>query len=118
MQDLPVSRSERSYEGQSRTCPRYGYQKCPQDVWVWSDRKKLSYCGNKPIWLWPGFQGEKGHRKVKVKLVWEIDLESVPIMFGSEQIERNRVIMVISQFDLDLISRVKKVTQSSNPLWG
>ena len=52
--------------------------------------------------------------KVKVELVRDIDLESVPVMFGSEQKERNRVIVVTSQFDLDLIfkglvSQVRKV---------
>ena len=41
--------------------------------------------------------------KVKVELVRDIDLESVPVMFGSERKERNRVIVVTSQFDLDLI---------------
>ena len=52
--------------------------------------------------------------KVKVELVRDIDLESVPVMFGSERKERNRVIVVTSQFDLDLIfkglvSQVRKV---------
>ena len=41
-------------------------------------------------------------RKVKVELVRDIDLESVPVMFGSERKERNRVIAVTSDFDLDL----------------
>ena len=39
--------------------------------------------------------------KVKVELVRDIDLESVPIRFGSERIERNRVIAVTSEFDLE-----------------
>ena len=33
----------------------------------------------------------------------------VPIRFGSEKIERNRVIAVMSEFDLDLVSQVRKV---------
>ena len=47
--------------------------------------------------------------KVKVELVRDIDLESVPIRFGSERIERNRVIAVTDAFDLDLVSQVRKV---------
>ena len=52
--------------------------------------------------------------KVKVELLRDIELESVPVMFGSERKERNRVIVVTSQFDLDLIfkglvSQVRKV---------
>ena len=29
------------------------------------------------------FLGQKGHTKVKVELVRDIDLESVPVMFGT-----------------------------------
>ncbi len=38
------------------------------------------YCTNKISWLWPSLKGRKGHKNVNIKLIWDIDVENIPVV--------------------------------------
>ena len=90
---------------------RYWPRRCTDHFWKWIDKKELRFIVVKgKIYQ---FQGQKGHRKVKAEPVLDIDIESVPKMFGCDLIERNWVIVVTSQFDFDQVSKGRKGIERS-----
>ncbi len=47
-------------------------------------------------WPWPSL---KGHRKINIALVWDIDVENIPVKFWKESNIPERVIMLTKYLD-------------------
>ncbi len=67
-------------------------------------------CKMLPIWTWPS---SKGHTKVNIEIIRDFDVENICVKLQKDTGNSCRVIMFTRQLDLELVWKVKKVTQSS-----
>ncbi len=76
---------KRSDKGQHRTRPRFwcGEYLCKITKGYWQFLR--SYCIHKAAWPWASLKVRKGHTKFNVKLIWDFDVENIPIKLQPRQ---------------------------------
>ncbi len=56
----------------------------PVEFWKGSKHSSENYCTKNSSWTLPHLKGHKGRRNVNIKVVWDIDVENIPIDFQND----------------------------------
>ncbi len=72
-------RVKKSNKGQHRTHLSFWCGKYPCKIMKWCWQFLQSYSIHKAAWPWASLKVQKGHTKINVKLVRDVDVENIPI---------------------------------------